>query len=78
MNRLVSKIIWISIFSIAMAYLEAAIVVYLRRLFGIGDLILQVPLFDQQIAVIELGRELATLIISWQLDGSQGIIFNLV
>ena len=62
MNRLVSKIIWISIFSIAMAYLEAAIVVYLRRLFGIGDLILQVPPFDQQIAVIELGRELATLI----------------
>lgn len=62
MKRLVSKIIWISIFSIAMAYLEAAIVVYLRRLFGIGDLILQVPPFDQQIAVIELGRELATLI----------------
>jgi hypothetical protein len=45
-----------------MAYLEAAIVVYLRRLFGIGDLILQVPPFDQQIAAIELGRELATLI----------------
>ena len=62
MKRLVSRIIWISIFSIAMAYLEAAIVVYLRRLFGIGDLFLQVPPFDPQIAVIELGRELATLI----------------
>jgi hypothetical protein len=45
-----------------MAYLEAAIVVYLRRLFGITDLVLQVPPFDQQIAAIELGRELATLI----------------
>jgi hypothetical protein len=62
MKRLVSKIIWIVIFSIAMAYLEAAIVVYLRQLFDIGDLILQVPPFDKQIAAIELGRELATLI----------------
>jgi len=62
MKRLVSKIIWITIFSIAMAYLEAVIVVYLRRLFGISDLILQVPPFDQQIAAIEFGRELATLI----------------
>ncbi len=61
MKRLVSKIIWVAVFSIAMAYLEAAIVVYLRRLFGIGDMILQVPPFDQQIAAIELGRELATL-----------------
>lgn len=62
MKRLVSKIIWITIFSIAMAYLEAVIVVYLRRLFGISDLIIQVPPFDQQIAAIEFGRELATLI----------------
>lgn len=62
MKRLVSRVSWIFILSIAMAYLEAAIVVYLRRLFGIGDLILQVPPFDQQIAAIELGRELATLI----------------
>ena len=62
MKRLVSKIIWVFIFAIAMAYLEAAIVVYLRRLLGIGDLILQVPPFDAQIAAIELGRELATLI----------------
>jgi len=62
MKRLVSRIIWTAFFSIAMAYLEAAVVVYLRRLFGIGDLILQVPPFDQQIAAIELGRELATLI----------------
>lgn len=62
MRRLVSKIIGVFIFAIAMAYLEAAIVVYLRRLLGIGDLILQVPPFDAQIAAIELGRELATLI----------------
>ena len=62
MKRPVLKIIWIFFFAIAMAYLEAAIVVYLRRLFGIGDLILQVPPFDKQIAAIEFGRELATLV----------------
>ncbi len=62
MNRAYSKIFWVSVFSIAMAYLEAAVVVYLRRVYGIDDLILQVPPFDKQIAVIELGRELTTLV----------------
>ena len=62
MNRAYSKIFWISVFSIAMAYLEAAVVVYLRRVYGINDLILQVPPFDIQIAVIEVGRELTTLV----------------
>ena len=62
MNKTVIKILWVSVFSIAMAYLEAAVVVYLRRVYGISDLILQVPPFDAQIAAIELGRELATLV----------------
>ncbi|MEN4012488.1 MAG: hypothetical protein ROW48_10670 [Bellilinea sp.] len=62
MNKSIFKILWVFVFSIAMAYLEAAVVVYLRRLYGINDLILQVPPFDGQIAVIEVGRELATLV----------------
>ena len=62
MNKAYSKIFWVSVFSIAMAYLEAAVVVYLRRVYGISDLILQVPPFDAQIAAIEVGRELATLV----------------
>jgi hypothetical protein len=45
-----------------MAFLEAAVVVYLRRIYGISDLILTVPPFDPQIARIELSRELATLV----------------
>jgi hypothetical protein len=61
-NRLIRKILWVSLFSIAMAFLEAAVVVYLRRIYGINDLILQVPPFDSQIAAIEVGREIATLI----------------
>lgn len=62
MDRAFYKIFWVSVFSIAMAYLEAAVVVYLRRVYGITDLILQVPPFDKQIAVIEVGRELTTLV----------------
>ena len=53
---------WIGLFAVAMAYLEAAVVVYLRRLYGIKDLILSVPPFDPQIGAIESGRELATLV----------------
>ncbi|PKO01506.1 MAG: hypothetical protein CVU43_12740 [Chloroflexi bacterium HGW-Chloroflexi-5] len=56
------KILWVGLFAIAMAFLEAAVVVYLRRLYGISDLLLTVPPFDPQIARIELGRELATLV----------------
>jgi len=60
--KLTKKIVWVVIFAIAMAFLEAAVVVYLRRLYGISDLILTVPPFDPQIARIELGRELTTLV----------------
>ena len=62
MNKTFIKIFWVSVFSIAMAYLEAAVVVCLRRVYGITDLILQVPPFDAQIAAIEVGRELVTLL----------------
>lgn len=56
------NLLWVGFFAIAMAYLESAVVVYLRRLYGINNLFLQVPPFDPQIASIEVGRELATLI----------------
>jgi hypothetical protein len=62
MDRAFIKIFWVSAFSIAMAYLEGAVVVYLRRVYGITNFILQDPPFDKQIAVIEVGRELATLV----------------
>jgi hypothetical protein len=60
--KLRKKFLWVGIFAVAMAFLEAAVVVYLRRIYGISDLILQVPPFEPQIARIELGRELATLV----------------
>lgn len=51
-----------AIFAIAMAYLESAVVVYLRRLYGITELEKALVSMDAQIIYIEAGRELATLI----------------
>ncbi len=51
-----------AIFAIAMAYLESAVVVYLRRLYGITELKQALVSMDTQIIYIEAGRELATLI----------------
>ncbi|MCD6356470.1 MAG: hypothetical protein J7L66_04205 [Anaerolineaceae bacterium] len=55
------KLCWVNLFAIAMAYVESAVVVYTRRIYGISDLLLDIPPFDPSIAPIELGRELATL-----------------
>jgi hypothetical protein len=59
-----------------MAYLVSAVVVYLRRLYGITDLNLQVPPFDAQIAAIEVGRELATLVMLLSIGWIAGKTFQ--
>ena len=56
------RFFYVAIYAIGMAYLEASIVVYLRKLYGISDLMISVPAFDPMVSIIELGRELATLI----------------
>jgi hypothetical protein len=53
---------WVGLYAIAMAYVESAAVVYLRRLYGIHDLVRDFPRFDPTIGAIEFGRELATLV----------------
>jgi hypothetical protein len=45
-----------------MAYAEAAVVVYLRRLHGIHDLMTDRALLDPFVAAVEIGREAATLV----------------
>ena len=57
------KLWWIGLFAIALAYVESTVVVYIRRIFDINDLLLNIPPFDPVIAPIEVGRELATLVI---------------
>lgn len=56
------KLAWVALFAVAMAYVESAVVVYLRRLYGIEDLIRDFSAFDPVIGAVEVGRELATLV----------------
>jgi len=67
---------WVGLYAGAMAYVESAVVVYLRRLYGIADLMRDVPPFDPQVARIELGRELATLIMLLAVDWAAGKRFQ--
>jgi hypothetical protein len=53
----------LAVLAIAFAYVEAAVVVYLRGWWGIENLILDIPPLDRSIAATELGREVATLVL---------------
>jgi len=59
--KLSQKIFVVLIFSIAMAYLESAIVVYLRLLYYPEGFIFPIKIIPDEIFLIELGRELATI-----------------
>ena len=56
------KLGWIAVYALAMAYAEAAAVVYLRRVFGVVDLLRDTAAYDPRVAAIEIGREAATLV----------------
>ena len=59
-----SKIlIWVTLFGIAMAYLESAIVVYLRALMYPGGFNFPMVMIDKQIIVTEVFREVSTIVI---------------
>jgi len=68
----VKKFWWVGLFAIAMAYMESTVVVYLRRIYGISNLLLDIPSFDPVIAPIEIGRELATLVMLMAVGWSVG------
>jgi hypothetical protein len=62
MSNLSKKLAYLGIYAIAMAYLEAVVVVYLRLLYypqGFNFPLVQVPL---TVGLIEMGREFATLV----------------
>jgi len=58
------RLAWLSIFAVAMAYLEAAVVVYLRRIYYPDDPLSLFPLkvWAPSELFVELGREAATVI----------------
>lgn len=62
MTSIVRAFVWVCIFSIAMAALESAVVVYLRALYYPAGFSVAFKLIDEDIIKVELLRELATLI----------------
>ncbi|MBC7263424.1 MAG: hypothetical protein H5T64_03590 [Chloroflexi bacterium] len=56
------KILATGVFAITMAYLEGAVVVYLRQVYNIEDVVRDYVGVLDQITFVELGREAATLI----------------
>lgn len=60
--KLRQKIFIVLFFSVAMAYLESAVVVYLRELYYPSGFSFPLKLIPDKILIIELGRELATII----------------
>lgn len=58
----ITKLIWLAIFSIAMGYLETAVVVYVRELYYPGGFQFPLMPISRTVAVTELWRELATVV----------------
>ncbi len=55
-------LIYYGIFSIAMAYVESAIVVYLRRLYYPNGFTFPLKQIENSVAIIEIGREFSTIV----------------
>jgi hypothetical protein len=62
MNKVLRTILWVTLFAIAMAFLETAVVVYLRKLYYPGGFCFPLKMIDTDVAVTEFLREIATLI----------------
>ena len=52
----------VAAFAVAMAYVEAAVVAYLREIYGIQDLVRDIPTASDRLTGIEVGREVATIV----------------
>jgi len=73
---LLKKIFWATIFAVAMGFLESAIVIYLRELYYPNGFIFPLKItFAPHIALTEIIREAATIIILISVSISLGKIF---
>lgn len=57
-----NRTIWLVVFSIAMGFLEAAVVVYLRELYYPNGFAFPLVVLDPHVGLVEIGREAATII----------------
>jgi hypothetical protein len=60
--KAVRKILWVTVFGIAMALVEAAIVVYLRAIYYPDGFSFPLKVIPLQHYIVELGREAATIL----------------
>jgi hypothetical protein len=58
----VRKLVWVSLFCLAMGYLESAVVVYLRLLYYPDGFAFPLVMIPPSTLLIELGREAATVV----------------
>ena len=56
------KVFWLVVFAVAMGYLEAAVVVYLRQIFYPEGFAFPIKRIALDLGLIELGREAATIL----------------
>jgi len=61
-RTIISTIAWLTVFSIAMGYLETAVVVYLRQMFYPDSFPFPLQPVDSGLAVVEFWREVATIL----------------
>jgi len=61
-SELKYRIAWLILFSIAMGFLEAAVVIYLRELYYPHGFSFPLTVMDERVALVELLREAATVI----------------
>ena len=56
------RLVWLTVFAVAMAYLEAAVVIYLRALFYPGGFDFPLVPLPSAMLMVEIGREAATIV----------------
>ncbi len=61
-NNFIPKLLWLTLFAIAMAYVESAVVVYLRTIFHPEGVIIPLKLIKDYKITVEVFREAATII----------------
>lgn len=61
-NSLINKFVWITLYSIAMGLLECAVVIYIREIYYPNGFYFPMKPINPTIGIVEISRELATLI----------------
>ena len=59
------RLFWLAVWGVAFGYIEAAVVIYLRRIYYPDGFAFPVVIIEPGIAVVELIREAVTLMFMW-------------